>query len=51
MLTASDPMAAIQSCSNLANENTSEDLMKEISKTNSNNRLNIEDVLEPKFKG
>lgn len=51
MLTASDPMAAIQSCSNLANENTSEDLMKEISKTNSNNRLNIEDVLEPKFQG
>ena len=51
MLTASDPMAAIQSCSNLANENTSEDLMKEISKANSNNRLNIEDVLEPKFQG
>jgi chaperone BCS1 len=51
MLTAGNPMAAIQSCSNLANENTSEDLMKEISKTNSNHRLNIEDVLEPKFQG
>ena len=51
MLTAGDPMTAIQSCRNLANENTSEDLMKEISKKNSNHRLNIEDVLEPKFQG